>query len=94
MVASAVPDGAKTLRRLRDGQAQQPGNPRRCRRLDLRFRVQYGVLRADDAAVRAGEERSGTAQRASYARMGLTAYTLAVALLNREAAADRQRGWN
>ena len=57
------------------------------------FAMQYGVLRADDSVVRAGEEAVQTAQTASSDRaMGLAAYTLAVGLLNRDAAADRQRG--
>jgi hypothetical protein len=57
------------------------------------FAVQYGVLRADDSVVRAGEDALQSAQRASSDRaVGLAAYTLAVGLLNRDAAADRQRG--
>jgi class 3 adenylate cyclase len=57
------------------------------------FALQYGVLRADDSAVRAGEDALHTAQTASSDRaMGLAAYTLAVGLLNRDAAADRHRG--
>src|SRR5262249_27521939 len=55
--------------------------------------IQYGVLRADDSAVRAGEDALQTAQRASNDRaLGLATYTLAVGLLNRDAAADRRRG--
>jgi class 3 adenylate cyclase len=57
------------------------------------FAMQYGVLRADDSALRAGEDAVHTAQRASSDRaLGLAAYTLAVGLLNRDAAADRHRG--
>ena len=57
------------------------------------FAMQYGVLRADDSALRAGEDALQTAQTASSDRaMGLAAYTLAVGLLNRDAAADRHRG--
>ncbi len=57
------------------------------------FAMQYGVLRADDSAVRASEEAVQTAERASSDRaLGLAAYTLAVGLLNRDAAADRHRG--
>jgi hypothetical protein len=57
------------------------------------FAMQYGALRTDDSVVRASEEAVRTAERASSDRaMGLAAYTLAVGLLNREAAADRQRG--
>jgi class 3 adenylate cyclase len=53
----------------------------------------YGVLRADDSVVRASEDALQTAQTASNDRaVGLAAYTLAVALLNRDAAADRRRG--
>jgi class 3 adenylate cyclase len=57
------------------------------------FAVQYGVLRADDSVVRAGEDALQHARRASSDRaVGLAAYTLAVALLNRDTAADRHRG--
>ena len=57
------------------------------------FAVQYGVLRADDSVVRAGEDAVRTAQKASSDRaMGLATYTLAVGLLNRDGAADNQRG--
>jgi ATP/maltotriose-dependent transcriptional regulator MalT len=43
--------------------------------------------------VRASEEAVQTAQKASSDRaLGLAAYTLGIALLNRDAAADRQRG--
>lgn len=57
------------------------------------FAVQYGVLRADDAVLRAGEEAVQTAQTASSDRaMGLATYTFAVGLLNQDAAADRHRG--
>jgi len=57
------------------------------------FAMQYGVLRADDAVLRASEDAVRTAQRASSDRaMGLAAYTLAVGLLNQDGAADRHRG--
>jgi hypothetical protein len=57
------------------------------------FAIQYGVLQADDSVIRASEDALQTARRASYDRaLGLTAYTLAVGLLNRDAAADRHRG--
>jgi hypothetical protein len=57
------------------------------------FAMQYGVLRADDSALRAGEDALRAAERASSDRaMGLAAYTWAVGLLNREDAADRDRG--
>ena len=57
------------------------------------FAIQYGVLRADDSAVRAIEEAVQTAERASNdLALGLAEYTLGVALLNRDAAADRHRG--
>ena len=57
------------------------------------FAIQYGVLRADDSVVRASEEAVQTAQRASNDRaLGLAGYTLAIGLLNRDAAADRHRG--
>jgi class 3 adenylate cyclase len=52
-----------------------------------------GVLRADDSAVRACEEAVQTAQRAGNDHaLGLAKYALGIALLNRDAAADRRRG--
>ena len=55
--------------------------------------IPYGVLRADDSAVRASEEAVQTAQRASNDHaLGLAEYALGVALLHRDAAADRHRG--
>ncbi|MGX9788095.1 AAA family ATPase [Mycobacterium sp. MMS18-G62] len=57
------------------------------------FAMQYGVLRTSDSVVHVCEEAVQTAQRASSDRaLGLAGYTLAVGLLNRDAAADRQRG--
>jgi class 3 adenylate cyclase len=57
------------------------------------FAMQYGVLRTDDSVVCAGEDALQTAQSASNDRaMGLAGYTLAVGLLNRDAAAARHRG--
>ena len=57
------------------------------------FAMQYGVLRADDAAVRAIEEAVQTAEGSSNdVALSLAEYTLGVALLNRDAAADRHRG--
>ncbi|HEX4394048.1 MAG TPA: adenylate/guanylate cyclase domain-containing protein, partial [Mycobacterium sp.] len=57
------------------------------------FAMQFGVLRADDSVIRASEDALQTARRASHDRaLGLTTYTLAVALLNRDAATDRHRG--
>ena len=57
------------------------------------FAIQHGVLRADDSAVRAIEEAVQTAQRAGNdLTLGLAEYTLGVALLSRDAAADRRRG--
>ncbi|MGE2725977.1 ATP-binding protein [Mycolicibacterium pulveris] len=57
------------------------------------FAMQYGVLRADDHVVRASEDALQRAQTASNDRaVGLAAYTLAVALLNRDAAAEQHRG--
>ena len=55
--------------------------------------IQYGVLRADDSAVRASEEAVQTAEGSSNdVALGLAEYTLGVALLSRDAAADRRRG--
>ena len=57
------------------------------------FAMHYGVLRADDSVVRASEDAVQTAHRASNDRaLGLAGYTLAIGLLNRDAAADRHRG--
>jgi hypothetical protein len=54
--------------------------------------MQYGVLRVDDAAVRAIEEVVQTAAESSNDLvLSLAEYTLGVALLNRDAA-DRDRG--
>jgi hypothetical protein len=55
--------------------------------------VAYGVLRADDSALRAIEEAVRTAQRSSSDIAVMFAeYALAATLLYRDAAADRQRG--
>ena len=55
--------------------------------------IQYGVLRVDDSAVT--RDRGGGADRCGSSSdlvLGLAEYTLGVALLNRDAAADRSRG--
>jgi class 3 adenylate cyclase len=55
--------------------------------------IRGGVLRADDSTLRAIEEAVQTAQRASSdIAVGVAEYTLAAALLHRDAAADRRRG--
>jgi hypothetical protein len=55
--------------------------------------IPYGVLRADDSALRTIEEAVQTAQRASSDIAVIFAeYSLAAALLYRDAAADRHRG--
>jgi class 3 adenylate cyclase len=55
--------------------------------------ITYGVLRADDSAVRASEEAVQTARTAGNDHaVGLSEFALGVALLYRDAAADRQRG--
>ncbi len=57
------------------------------------FAMQYGVLRADDSAVRAIEEAVQTAEGSSnVVALSLAEYTLGVALLSRDAVADRLRG--
>ncbi len=57
------------------------------------FAMHYGVLRADDSALRASEEAVQTAQRTSDdIALVLAEYGLGGALLNRDAAADRRRG--
>jgi len=52
----------------------------------------YGVLRADDSAVRASEEAVQIAASSNWATLGLAEHTLGVALLSRDAVADRHRG--
>ena len=52
----------------------------------------YGVPRADDSALRVFEEAVQTAAGSSNVAVGLAEYTLGVALLSRDAAADRHRG--
>ena len=57
------------------------------------FAIQHGVLRADDSAVRAIEEAVQAAEGSSNdVSLSLAEYTLGVALLSRDAAADRDRG--
>ena len=52
-----------------------------------------GVLRADDSTVRAIEEAVQTAEASSYdLALSMAEYTLGVALLSRDVAADRHRG--
>jgi hypothetical protein len=55
--------------------------------------IQYGVLRADDSAVREIEAAVQAAEAASNdVALSLAKYTLGVALLNRDAASDCHRG--
>ena len=54
--------------------------------------MQYGVLRADDAAVRTSEDAVQIAGSGHEAALALGKYTLAVSLLYGDAAADRPRG--
>jgi tetratricopeptide (TPR) repeat protein len=55
--------------------------------------IRHGVLRADDSALRAIEEAAQTAQRAGNDfALHLAEYSLGVALLYQDAAADRHRG--
>ena len=57
------------------------------------FAIQYGVLRADDSAVRAIEEGVQIAEATSNdVALAVAEYALGVALLSRDAAADRHRG--
>ena len=57
------------------------------------FAIHYGVLRADDSSVRAIEEAVQTAEGSSnVVALSLAEYTLGVALLSRDAVADRHRG--
>ena len=54
--------------------------------------LDYGVLRADDAAVRASEEAVRAAGFTHDLALSLAEYTLGIALLYRDAATDRDRG--
>ena len=54
--------------------------------------IWYGVLRADDAAVRVIEEAVRTAASSNWVALLVAEYALGIALLNRDAAADRHRG--
>ena len=54
--------------------------------------IHYGVVGTDDATVQAIEETFRAARGASDAAFSIAQWTLAAALLNREAAADRDRG--
>jgi hypothetical protein len=55
--------------------------------------IHYGVLRADDSALRAIEDTLPIAAGSSNdVAVGLIKYTLGLALLSRDAAADRHRG--
>ena len=57
------------------------------------FAMQYGVLRADDSALRAIEKDVQTAEATSNdTALSLAEYALGVALLGRDTAADRRRG--
>jgi class 3 adenylate cyclase len=56
--------------------------------------IQYGVLRADESALRASEQGVSTAAGCSNDLvLTLAKYALGVALLHQVAAADRHRGW-
>jgi class 3 adenylate cyclase len=54
--------------------------------------MDYGVLRADDAVVRVSEEAVQAAGSTHDVALSLADYTLGIALLYRDAAADRDRG--
>ncbi len=54
--------------------------------------IHFGVLRADDAAVRVSEEAVQAAESSHDVALGLAEYTLSIVLLSRDAAADRDRG--
>jgi len=57
------------------------------------YAIQHGVLLADDSALRAIEEAAQAAEGSSNdVSLSLAQYTLGVALLYRDAAADRDRG--
>lgn len=54
--------------------------------------MDYGVLRVDDSTVRVIEEAVQAAGSSHEIALSLAEYTLGIALLSREAAADRRRG--
>ncbi|WP_372515535.1 ATP-binding protein [Mycobacterium intermedium] len=54
--------------------------------------IAFGVLRAEDSTLRAIEAAVDAAEGSSNAALSIVKYTLAVALLNRDAASDRHRG--
>jgi len=54
--------------------------------------LHYGALGADESTVRTGEEAVHMAGSSNWTALGLAEYTLAIALLNRDAAPDRDRG--
>ena len=54
--------------------------------------MNYGVLRGDDSTVRVSEEAVQAAGSSHDVALGLAEYTLGIALLYRDAAADRHRG--
>ena len=54
--------------------------------------ILYGVLRADDSALRTIEEAVQTAEGSSNAAFSIAKFALGAALLNRDAADDRDRG--
>jgi ATP/maltotriose-dependent transcriptional regulator MalT len=56
------------------------------------FAMVYGVLRADDAAVRVSEEAKHIAESSNWMALALAEATLGFALLTRGSAADRRRG--
>jgi hypothetical protein len=56
------------------------------------YAVQYGVLRAEDAAVRVSEEAVHAAGFGNWVALALAEYTLGVVLLGRDTPADRRRG--
>jgi class 3 adenylate cyclase len=56
------------------------------------FAMHYGVLRADETAVRASEEAVIAAGSSNWMALALAEGTLGFALLTRDAAADRSRG--
>ena len=56
------------------------------------FAMHYGVLRADDAMVRASEDAVIAARSSNWVALALAEFTLGFALLTRDEAADRRRG--
>jgi hypothetical protein len=90
----AVPDGASDLRdAVAMARHSTPETLASVVAWTYGFAIQYGVFRADDSAVRAIGEAVQTAEGSSnVVALSLAEYTLCLALLSRDTAADRHSG--